>query len=91
MTQISLQLDPGVESWNYMVSQPTKESVLTPLIAVFANSVSSRLSQRENVWKHFRFTNRTTRLSLIWGVLVPVGVYAIALKQDVSKSVVKAG
>lgn len=43
-------------------------------------------TQRENVWKHFRFTNRTARLSLLWGVLVPVGVFAICQRQDVRLS-----
>ncbi len=38
---------------------------------------------RENVWKTFRFTNRTARLSLLWGVLVPVGVFAICQREDV--------
>jgi hypothetical protein len=40
--------------------------------------------QRENVWKTFRFTNRTARLSVIWGVLFPVAVYSVCQKQDVS-------
>lgn len=40
--------------------------------------------QRENVWRHFKFTKTTARLSLIWGVLVPVGVFAFAQRQDVS-------
>lgn len=40
--------------------------------------------QRENVWKTFRFTNRTARLSIIWGVLFPVAVYSVCQKQDVS-------
>ena len=39
---------------------------------------------RENVWKTFRFTNRTARLSLLWGVLVPVGVFAVCQREDVS-------
>jgi len=39
---------------------------------------------RENVWKTFRFTNRTARLSLLWGVLVPVGVFALCQREDVS-------
>lgn len=46
----------------------------------------ARYAQRENVWRHFRFTKTTARLSLIWGVLVPVGVFAFAQRQDVSSS-----
>ena len=42
-------------------------------------------TQRENVWKTFRFTNRTARLSLIWGVLVPVTVFSICQRQDVRR------
>ncbi|GAA5991430.1 hypothetical protein JCM11641_005279 [Rhodosporidiobolus odoratus] len=37
---------------------------------------------RENVWRHFRFTRVTARQSLLWGVLVPVGVFTIAQQQD---------
>lgn len=35
------------------------------------------------MWKTFRFTNKTARVSFIWGVLVPVGVFAILQRQDV--------
>ncbi|BGP31059.1 hypothetical protein JCM10296v2_002823 [Rhodotorula toruloides] len=37
---------------------------------------------RENVWQHFRFTNRTTRLAVLWGVVVPSLVYAVSYQQD---------
>ncbi|GAA6019149.1 hypothetical protein JCM10207_006559 [Rhodosporidiobolus poonsookiae] len=37
---------------------------------------------RENVWRFFRFTRTTARQSLLWGVLVPVGVFALAQQQD---------
>jgi hypothetical protein len=40
--------------------------------------------QRENVWRFFRFTQRTSRQSLLWGALVPLGVFAICQQQDVS-------
>lgn len=43
---------------------------------------------RENVWKSFRFTNRTARLSLLWGVLVPVGVFALCQQEDVSRQAI---
>ncbi|GAA5955394.1 hypothetical protein JCM5350_001185 [Sporobolomyces pararoseus] len=45
---------------------------------------------RENVWRHFRFTKTTARLSLIWGVLVPVGVFAFAQRQDLKWDIVGA-
>ncbi|GAA6004624.1 hypothetical protein JCM11491_002171 [Sporobolomyces phaffii] len=45
---------------------------------------------RENVWRHFRFTKTTARLSLIWGVLVPVGVFALAQRQDLKWDIVGA-
>ncbi|SCZ98374.1 BZ3500_MvSof-1268-A1-R1_Chr7-1g09115 [Microbotryum saponariae] len=53
-------------------------------------AVESWAYMRENVWRHFRFTNRTTRLSLIWGVLVPVAVYAVALRTDLKWDVIGA-
>lgn len=40
--------------------------------------------QRENIWRFFRFTRTTSRQAAMWGVLVPIGVYAIAQQQDVS-------
>ncbi|KAM0750474.1 hypothetical protein T439DRAFT_289429 [Meredithblackwellia eburnea MCA 4105] len=46
-------------------------------------AVESWNVMRENVWKTFRFTNRTARLSLIWGIFVPVGVFAVCQAQDV--------
>lgn len=39
--------------------------------------------QRENVWRTFKFTNRTARLSIVLGVLVPLGVFQICQQQDV--------
>ncbi|ORY91473.1 hypothetical protein BCR35DRAFT_298636 [Leucosporidium creatinivorum] len=45
---------------------------------------------RENVWKHFRFTNKTARLSLLWGVLVPIGVYSICQQQDLKWDILGA-
>ncbi|KAK4056621.1 hypothetical protein OIO90_002469 [Microbotryomycetes sp. JL221] len=53
-------------------------------------AVESWNYMRENVWKHFRFTNRTARLSLIWGVLVPVGVFAVTLRQDLKWDILGA-
>ncbi|BGP54661.1 hypothetical protein JCM8202_001042 [Rhodotorula sphaerocarpa] len=37
---------------------------------------------RENVWRFFRFTQRTSRQSLMWGALVPIGVFAFCQQQD---------
>ncbi|POY74002.1 hypothetical protein BMF94_2813 [Rhodotorula taiwanensis] len=37
---------------------------------------------RENVWRFFRFTQRTSRQSLVWGALLPIGVFAICQQQD---------
>ncbi|BGP23721.1 NADH-ubiquinone oxidoreductase subunit [Rhodotorula toruloides] len=37
---------------------------------------------RENVWRHFRFTNRTAGLAAVWGVLVPSLVYLVCNQQD---------
>lgn len=71
-----------MESWNYMVISLH----LLWLPSYRKLTCSCRRDQRENVWKHFRFTNRTARLSLLWGVLVPLGVYSICQKQDVSPS-----
>ncbi|KAL8292570.1 hypothetical protein RQP46_001182 [Phenoliferia psychrophenolica] len=45
---------------------------------------------RENVWKTFRFTNRTARLSIIWGVLVPVGVFTFCQRQDLKWDILAA-
>jgi hypothetical protein len=80
LTLFYSQLDPGVESWNYMV-----RSALSAVLCYSKLTPICCSSQRENVWKHFRFTNRTARLSLLWGVLVPIGVYSICQKQDVRR------
>ncbi|KAI5481211.1 NADH-ubiquinone oxidoreductase subunit [Pseudohyphozyma bogoriensis] len=37
---------------------------------------------RENVWTKFRFTNRTARLALFWGAIVPFGVFTVCQQQD---------
>ncbi|GAA5848798.1 hypothetical protein JCM9279_002949 [Rhodotorula babjevae] len=37
---------------------------------------------RENIWRFFRFTRTTSRQAAVWGVLVPVGVFALAQQQD---------
>ena len=36
-------------------------------------------SMRENTYRHFHFTPRIVRFSLIWLVLVPVGLFALLL------------
>jgi len=46
----------------------------------------ARPSQRENIWRFFRFTRTTSRQAAVWGVLVPVGVFALAQQQDVRPS-----
>ncbi|GAA6001283.1 uncharacterized protein JCM10292_006991 [Rhodotorula paludigena] len=45
---------------------------------------------RENIWRYFRFTQKTSRLSLFWGALVPIGVFAICQQQDLKWDVVAA-
>ncbi|GAA5966212.1 hypothetical protein JCM8115_006410 [Rhodotorula mucilaginosa] len=45
---------------------------------------------RENVWRFFRFTQRTSRQSLLWGALVPLGVFAICQQQDLKWEITAA-
>jgi hypothetical protein len=40
-------------------------------------------SQREDVYMHFRWTPRTTRIAFIGVVLVPASVYVLASAFDV--------
>ncbi|GAA5864315.1 hypothetical protein JCM1840_006740 [Sporobolomyces johnsonii] len=44
--------------------------------------VESWAYMRENVWRFFRFTKTTGRLSLIFGVIIPVGTFVMAQHQD---------
>ena len=41
------------------------------------------ITQREAVYKHFRFNSRTARQSILGMVVVPVAVFAVAYNQDV--------
>ncbi|GAA5918549.1 hypothetical protein JCM21900_006276 [Sporobolomyces salmonicolor] len=52
--------------------------------------VESWSYMRENVWRFFRFTKTTSRLSLLFGVVVPVGVYVMAQHQDLKWDIVGA-
>jgi len=45
-------------------------------------AVESWSYMRENVYKTFKFTPRTTSLSLIWGLAVPVALYYGIVGQD---------
>ncbi|GAA5900604.1 hypothetical protein JCM6882_000919 [Rhodosporidiobolus microsporus] len=45
---------------------------------------------RENIWRFFRFTKTTSRQSLLWGALVPVGVFFFAQSQDLKWDVAGA-
>ncbi|BGP38931.1 hypothetical protein JCM10450v2_002889 [Rhodotorula kratochvilovae] len=37
---------------------------------------------RENTWRFFRFTRTTSRQAILWGLLVPIGVFTFAQSQD---------
>merc|ERR1712230_317068 len=49
-------------------------------------AVESWSYMRENLYKTFKFTPRTTSLSLIWGLAVPVALYYGIVGQDVRLS-----
>ncbi|GAA5992723.1 hypothetical protein JCM10908_006898 [Rhodotorula pacifica] len=83
--------------------QPVKvpRRLLAPITAPHpANTVAQRTQldpgveawsyTRENVWRFFRFTQRTSRQSLLWGALVPIGVYAICQQQDLKWEITSA-
>ncbi|KAL7004120.1 hypothetical protein EMMF5_006343 [Cystobasidiomycetes sp. EMM_F5] len=44
--------------------------------------IADDIETRDNVYKTFKFTNKTTRLSVIWGLIVPVTAYYIIASQD---------
>ena len=46
-------------------------------------TLNKPVGQREAVYKHFRFNNRTARQSFLGMVAFPVAVFALAYNQDV--------
>ena len=48
-----------------------------------ADANPNRRTQRENVYTTFKFTPKTTRISLIWAVAVPAILYIAVKDQNV--------
>jgi hypothetical protein len=73
-----LQNDPAVDRWNRMVSEQYQERFKRIIITHF---------QREDVYKHFRFTSRASWISLTGLVLVPGALLYLSAQQDVRLSI----
>lgn len=71
--------DPAVERWNSMVRLSCASSFCL-FIHVFPSY------QRENVWRYFKFTRQTTKVSLIGMIVFPGTIYAISTLSIVSLS-----
>ena len=43
-------------------------------------------SMREQTLRHFKFTPRTTRLGILFGLVVPWGIYELSVMEAVSEA-----
>lgn len=88
LPSLPCQIDAGVEAWAAMVSkwQCALQAVrgLASQLRGASNLTTNTLCyQRENVYKTFRFTPRTTRIAFFWGAVVPLAAYYAISGQDV--------